>query len=157
MNSESLYIALIYISVIIALAWAIFCAYKVVSIKLDYSNIKQFDEVNDEKSKLVLSEKMININRIGNLIAKGANSFLRQEYTIMTIFIVIFSIVVLVVVDILGQEQSGFRCYATFAFIIGSFASMVCGFIGMRIAVVSNYRTTYKALHSLEDAFRIAY
>lgn len=43
------------------------------------------------------------------------------------------------------------------AFILGSIGSMLCGFIGMRIAVVSNYRTTYKALHSLEEAFKVAY
>ena len=34
---------------------------------------------------------------------------------------------------------------------------MLCGFIGMRIAISSNFRTTFKAIHSLEDAFITAY
>ena len=39
--------------------------------------MKNFDESSDEKSKLVLSEKMVNITKIGELISKGANSFLK--------------------------------------------------------------------------------
>jgi inorganic pyrophosphatase len=34
---------------------------------------------------------------------------------------------------------------------------MICGYIGMKIAVISNYRTTYKAMSSLEEAFQIAF
>ena len=33
---------------------------------------------------------------------------------------------------------------------------MLCGFIGMRIAVAANYRTTFRALTSLSDAFQTA-
>ena len=75
----------------------------------------------------------------------------------MTLFIVVFGLIVLVVVDIWGQEKVTFRCYATISFIVGSFTSILCGYIGMRIAVVSNYRTTYKATESLAEAFRCAY
>ena len=35
--------------------------------------------------------------------------------------------------------------YAVMAFIIGSLTSMVCGWIGMAIAVKSNFRTTFMA------------
>jgi len=34
---------------------------------------------------------------------------------------------------------------------------MFCGFIGMRIAVMSNYRTTFKAIDSLSEAFKVAF
>jgi len=34
---------------------------------------------------------------------------------------------------------------------------MLCGYIGMKIATQANYRTTYKAINSLEDAFAVAY
>jgi len=84
-------------------------------------------------------------------------SFLYQEYTIMAVFIALFSVVVLFVVDIFGQRTAGFRFYATFAFIVGAVTSILCGFIGMRIAVVSNYRTAYKAKTSLAEAFNVAY
>ena len=75
----------------------------------------------------------------------------------MTIFIIIFGAIVLVVVDLFGQEHFSFRCYATVSFVIGSFTSILCGYIGMKIAVVSNYRTTYLATESLEGAFLLAY
>jgi inorganic pyrophosphatase len=94
---------------------------------------------------------------IGDKIARGANSFLFKEYQIMTIFIIIFGAIVLLVVDLFGQPVFHFRCYATVAFVVGSFTSILCGYIGMKIAVVSNYRTTYKATSSLADAFLLAY
>ena len=75
----------------------------------------------------------------------------------MTIFIIIFGAIVLLVVDLFGQPVFHFRCYATVAFVVGSFTSILCGYIGMKIAVVSNYRTTYKATSSLADAFLLAY
>ena len=67
----------------------------------------------------------------------------------MTIFIVLFSITILIVVVIMGSTNTSFQIYATLSFIVGSFASMLCGFIGMRIAVSANYRTTFKAMDSL--------
>ena len=39
---------------------------------------------------------------ISDKIAKGANAFLYKEYSIMSIFIFVFSIVVLLVVDLWG-------------------------------------------------------
>ena len=75
----------------------------------------------------------------------------------MTTFIVIFGAIIFVVVDLLGQDKVRFRCYATIAFVIGAYTSILCGFIGMRIAVVSNYRTTYKCIESLAEGFKVAY
>ena len=75
----------------------------------------------------------------------------------MAMFIVVFGIVVFIVVDYYGQETKAIRFYASFAFVIGSLTSMLCGWIGMSIAVASNYRTTYKAMESVEAAFQVAY
>ncbi len=75
----------------------------------------------------------------------------------MTVFIVIFSVVVLVIVDIYGQEHPKFQCYCTVSFIIGSFTSILCGYIGMRIAVAANYRTTFKTTSSLAEGFQTAF
>lgn len=94
---------------------------------------------------------------IRKLIAEGANSFLFKEYSVMSTFILLFGLVVFGVVDMWGQEKIQFRCYATISFVVGSYTSILCGFIGMRIAVVSNYRTTYKCIDSLAAGFRVAY
>lgn len=71
----------------------------------------------------------------------------------MAIFIVIFGIIVFFIVDYLGSETPGVRFYGTIAFLVGSITSILCGFIGMKIAVAANYRTTFKAISSLEEAF----
>ena len=65
----------------------------------------------------------------------------------MSIFIAVFGIIVLVVVDLLGQEGTiQFRFYAWFAYVIGSLTSMLCGWIGMSIAVKANFRCTFQAV-----------
>lgn len=76
----------------------------------------------------------------------------------MTIFFCLFSIVVFVLVDIYSQDSTNrvFRVYGTIAYIVGSVTSIICGFIGMRIAVAANFRVTFKAITSLADAFSCA-
>lgn len=73
----------------------------------------------------------------------------------MTYFIIIFSFIVFFLVDYDAGHKLTF--YATFSFILGSLTSMLCGYIGMKIAVAANYRTTYLATKSLEEAFRLSY
>ena len=74
----------------------------------------------------------------------------------MGIFIVVFGIIVFIVVDYTASTD-GITGYATFSYVVGSVTSMICGYIGMMIAVQANYRTTYKAITSLSDAFATAY
>lgn len=147
MDSSTLYIITIYASVALALLWAIFNAVMITSIKVTATG---------DESSLINNEKLITVQSIGEKISKGANAFLAAEYMIMSIFIVIFAAIVLVVVDIVGGG-AGFRAYASSAFVVGALTSMLCGFIGMRIAVAANFRTTYKAMSSLSAAFQTAY
>lgn len=147
-------ITIIYSCSALALLWAFFNAMSIKATKLTLpTNVDEERLVNK-----MTKEKIHLIEDIGNKIAQGADSFLFKEYSIMTVFIFVFGIIVLIVVDIFGQDKPSFRCYATVSFIIGSFTSILCGYIGMRIAVVTNYRTTYKAAtDSLAAAFKIAY
>jgi len=104
-------------------------------------------------------EQINALANIGSKIADGAAAFLRAEYTVMCVFIIVFGAIVFIIVDWLGQlsDNRSFRVYATAAYVIGSFTSMFCGWIGMTIAVKANYRTTYRAVESLEGAFQTAY
>jgi len=77
---------------------------------------------------------------ISQKIAEGANVFLFKEYLILMIFILLFSIVII----FCCEERIGVF-YTFCAFIVGATTSIFCGFIGMRIAVVTNYRVAYKA------------
>ena len=148
MQDLIVYILIIYASVALALLWALINALSIRSLKI---------ETEDEYSSMVNSKKIESLLDIGTKISNGANAFLYQEYLVMSIFIVLFSIILLVVVDIYGSGTPSFRCYATVAFIVGSITSMLTGFIGMRIAVASNYRTTFMAMDSLGEAFKVAY
>ena len=144
---------IIYASSLLALVWALYNAWVINNIKVGISDNKK----GEEEETPLNNEEISKLLDIGQKISEGANAFLFSEYSIMAIFIALFSIVVLLIVDVFGQETAEFRFYATFAFIVGSVTSILCGFIGMRIAVVSNYRTTFKAKNSLADAFTVAY
>ena len=70
----------------------------------------------------------------------------------MSIFLVGFGILVATLAEVkLGQF------YTTIAFLIGGFTSIVAGYIGMRIAVYTNVRTTYQSARDIHDGFVVAY
>ena len=75
----------------------------------------------------------------------------------MGIFIVVFGAIVFYIVDFTGNSANGVGFYATISYVIGSVTSIICGYIGMKIAVQANFRTCFKAINSLADAFRTAY
>lgn len=70
----------------------------------------------------------------------------------MSIFIVAFSILLIFTVE---PELGMF--YTTAAFIIGGFTSIVSGYIGMRIAVYTNVRTTKESAEDIHKGFVVAY
>jgi H+-translocating diphosphatase len=129
----------------LGLMWALFNARSVLS--MDPANNNRLHDVDYEKIEAMVE--------IGRKIEKGAGAFLSQEYTIMGFFIVFFGFIVFILVDFVGLGRVTF--YATIAYVVGSITSMFCGYIGMKIAVKSNFRTTYAAIHSLSGAFNTAF
>lgn len=107
----------------------------------------------DQETDEVQRESIELIKEIGAHISTGANEFLFQEYKYLTIYIFIMSIVVFVAVDFVETVQF----YTTIAFIVGSYTSILSGWIGMKIAVYANIRTAFEAQRSLEDAFKVAF
>jgi Na+/H+-translocating membrane pyrophosphatase len=96
--------------------------------------------------------------KISELIKDGADEFLRKEYLYLSVFCVAFSILIYFAVDY--PESSGGRRYmpyTTVAFYIGAATSMLCGFIGMRVAVYTNVRTTWCCNTSISDGFHVAF
>jgi H+-translocating diphosphatase len=47
--------------------------------------------------------------------------------------------------------------YTTAAFVIGGFTSIVSGYVGMRIAVYTNVRTTKESATDIHNGFVVAY
>lgn len=150
MVSEGLAIACIYGACALGFIWAAFNAQSVLEI----------DPEREAGTREDLKDRNIaGLIDIGKKISIGANAFLTQEYKVMTLFFSFFSIIVFILVDYLAQDANNrsFRLYATIAYIVGAVTSIICGFIGMRIAVRANFRTTFKAISSLADAFNVAF
>jgi inorganic pyrophosphatase len=84
--------------------------------------------------------------KIAKTIQEGAMSFLYQEYTYMMMFIVVFSVILFFFTGI----------PTTVAFVVGAVTSMICGYIGMLIAVYTNVRTTHQCWKDLKSGFDVA-
>jgi inorganic pyrophosphatase len=91
---------------------------------------------------------------ISKSVDEGATAFLYAEYKILAVFIVIFSLIIALLVEELGQF------WTVGAFILGALTSVASGFIGMKVAVYSNSRTAYSAIdrdNGLANAFIVAF
>lgn len=96
------------------------------------------------------SEKM---SRISSHIAEGAMAFLKAEYRVLAIFVV----VVAILLGISGATTPGSSPLVAASFILGAFCSALAGFIGMRVATKANVRTTNAARTGLGKALEIAF
>ncbi len=86
------------------------------------------------------TEKMRNISRS---IQEGATAFLRREYSYVLVFISILALFIALSPAIFDGVKLSWR--TSIAFIIGSMASAMAGYIGMSVATRSNSRTTHAA------------
>ena len=96
--------------------------------------------------------------KISTLISNGAIEFLKKEYTYLSVFCALFSVVIYLAVDFPEKAGvEGIAPYTTLAFYIGAITSMTCGYIGMKVAVFTNVRTTWSCCTSVSDGFHIAF
>ena len=96
------------------------------------------------------TEKM---ERIGSNIADGAMSFLKAEYRVLAVFIVV--VAVLLGFANVGNPQSS--ALIALSFITGALTSGLAGFLGMRVATKANNRTTHAARTGLAPALNVAF
>jgi K(+)-stimulated pyrophosphate-energized sodium pump len=90
---------------------------------------------------------------IASAIAEGAMSFLKAEYRILAIFVVVASILL----GINSQLVESSHWLIVVSFIIGAVFSAIAGNIGMRIATKANVRTTQAARSSLSKALEVSF
>ena len=97
------------------------------------------------------SEKMV---RIANSIAEGAMSFLKAEYSVLIVFVII-------VAGLLGwagsTQGAASSPLVALSFVLGAFCSALAGFIGMKVATKANVRTTQAARTGLGSALEVAF
>ncbi len=96
------------------------------------------------------TEKMVGI---GHHIAEGAMAFLKAEYRILAIFVVV--VAVLLGFGYANNEESS--SLVALSFITGALASGLAGFLGMRVATKANNRTTHAARTGLAPALHVAF
>ena len=78
------------------------------------------------------------MNEIAGLIESGSMTFLKKEYSILFLFLMVITSLLIL---FLSWETA--LCYLG-----GAFTSMICGFIGMKAATKANVRTTQAAAQS---------
>jgi len=115
------------VGAVIALAYAGYLA----------SKIKKQDEGDDRMKEIALA------------IRKGSMAFLKKEYKILAIFVVVIAVAMLPV-DSLGWRSS-------LLFIFGALFSITAGYVGMKVATIANVRTANACKTSQKKALNIAF
>jgi len=95
------------------------------------------------------TEKM---SKIAKSISDGAMAFLKAEYKVLAIFVVIVGVLMA-----MGGMNAASSPLVGLSFVIGAFCSALAGFIGMKVATKANVRTTNAARTSLGKALEVAF
>ncbi len=130
MNLETYLAFGILLGAIIALLYAVFTARKVM----------KFSEGNDLMKKIAAS------------IRKGANAYLKRQYTIVAVFFGVMFVLLII--------MAAFKLltwYVPFAFVTGGFFSALSGFVGMKIATAANARSANACREGLNRGLRVAF
>ncbi|HCL72028.1 MAG TPA: sodium-translocating pyrophosphatase, partial [Gammaproteobacteria bacterium] len=93
---------------------------------------------------------------IHGAIADGAMAFLKQEYKFLSIFMVVFAIIIALLIDDSHTPDYREGIYTAIAFLFGGAISIASGYIGMKVATQGNARTTVAAKKDISSAFDMA-
>ena len=93
------------------------------------------------------------MKEISDYIYEGALAFLKAEYKLLTIFVLISSVVLAVISFVVPTTH----ILIVVAFIFGAFFSALAGNMGMKIATKTNVRTTQAARSSLPQALKVSF
>ncbi len=104
------------------------------------------------KKVLKYSEGTEKMQKISKAIRKGANAYLKRQYSVVAVFFAVMFVILCAMAffDLLTW-------YVPFAFITGGFFSGLSGFVGMKIATASNARTANACRESLNRGLRVAF
>ena len=97
------------------------------------------------------SERMAGIAKN---IASGAMSFLKAEYSILAVFVVVVGLLMGYAGSTQDQQSSPLIAVS---FGLGAICSGLAGFVGMRVATKANVRTTQAARSGLGQALEVAF
>ena len=90
---------------------------------------------------------------IAKNISDGAMAFLKKEYSVLLIFVV----VVAVILGIINFNSESSHSIIAFSFVLGALFSALAGYVGMKTATMSNVRTANAARSNLNSALKVAF
>lgn len=93
------------------------------------------------------------MQKVAGLISSGSSEFIGKEYSYLAIFCGLFGILIYCTVDLPHDKMP----FSTVAFFVGALTSMLCGWIGMKIAVRANIKTAYACSNSIDMGFKVAF
>ena len=93
---------------------------------------------------------------IHGAIADGAMAFLKQEYKVLTIFMLAFAVIIALLINDTHTPDIHEGIYTALAFLFGAAISIASGYIGMKVATQGNARTTVSAKKDISHAFDVA-
>jgi len=134
--------SVIFGSALLGLVWA-FIQFRIIS-KIEIKGDADLDSLTsspygEDESK---TERLIEIY---NAIYEGAESFLKAEYTYCLIFVAIFSVIIFALVSWGTDYDFARGMFTSLSFVLGALTSILSGYLGMKVAVYSNVRTTVSA------------
>jgi Na+/H+-translocating membrane pyrophosphatase len=83
------------------------------------------------------------LREVYEAISAGAEAFLFAEYSICALFVAITSLIIFALIS--WSQNTTLAFLTSAAFVLGAITSIASGYIGMRVAVFSNVRTTINA------------
>jgi len=100
-----------------------------------------------------------NMQELAGYIADGAMAFLKAEWRVLSIFVLITA--ALLAYSGTVHEVNGVQLHSSWiiavAFVIGAVFSATAGYIGMKAATKANVRTTQAARNSLKQALKVSF
>ena len=135
---------IIVVTGVVGILFSLLLLSQVAAVKLDIASVpgtKRSKESEESNLKLV---------ELYNAISIGASSFLNAEYKLCALFVVVVFPALSVLIAWGDKTSEASWAWPTgllsgLSFVVGAVTSMLCGFIGMRVAVFSNARCTVGA------------
>lgn len=99
------------------------------------------------------SEGTARMAHIASAVRRGAMSYLKQQYKIVTIVFVALAVFFAIMAYGFGVQNA----WVPIAFLTGGFFSGLAGFLGMKTATAASARTAHAACQSLNGGLRVAF
>mmetsp|Transcript_14102 Transcript_14102/g.32512 ORF Transcript_14102/g.32512 Transcript_14102/m.32512 type:complete len:749 (-) Transcript_14102:2198-4444(-) len=135
---------LIFGAAAVALLWALI-QFQIISKIAIKSSSGEGEEESLAESGTDHETATIRLNEIYDAIYEGAESFLKAEYNVCFWFVVAFAVLIFVLVSWGTGWDMARGTMTAVSFLLGAFTSMGSGYLGMKVAVYSNARTTVSA------------